>query len=204
MSSVPPGSIYRLVDSTTEPISLTEAKEHLRIIDDDADDAYIEKIITAARHTVEKATRRSLWTGQTWQAGYAVRNWTCQRRLFLPKPPLINVSAVKYYDADNILQTLGAENYLVENNGSSRAELFFKMTVSLPSLSCDYAQTVIVTFTAGYAEASTLPGGLRQAMLYMIQHFYDNRSPIGINVNLNLMPLSLQYLCDQNKVPNIF
>lgn len=202
MHSLAPISIQRTVDSSTEPVSLAEAKEHLRIVDYTDDDTYIELLITTARQTVERATRRALWTGQSWQAAYTGWPWSCYRRFSLPKPPLAAVSAVQYYDEDNALQTLAAAKYVIDSSGADRAWLAFKTTASLPTLSCDYPAPVRVTYTAGYADQDALPNGLRHAILYMIQHLYDNRSPVGINVNISTMPQSFQYLCDQHKIPN--
>lgn len=204
MLGISPISIKRTADSSTEPVSLAQAKEHLRVVGFSDDDDYITALITAARHTVEKATRRALWTGQTWQAGYqSFGNFSTVRgRLSIPKPPLAAVSSVQYYDSDNVLQTVGSSAYVVDDSGSDRAIIGFTSDFSLPTLSSDYAAPVRVTFTAGYADADAMPDSLVRAMKYLIQHFYDNRSPVGINVNLNEMPLSFQYLLNQHTVPN--
>jgi uncharacterized phiE125 gp8 family phage protein len=193
-----PISIKRTVDSTTEPISLEEAKDHLRVVDFDEDDDYIAGLITTARHAVERATRRSLWTGQTWEAGYA--RWA--RRLSIPVPPLVAVSVVTYYDSDNVLHTVSSTDYVVDASGSQRAVLGFTSDFGVPAHSDDYLAPVRVAFTAGYADADAMPEGLRRAMFYLIQHFYDNRSPVGINVNLNKMPYTFEFLLNQYTVPN--
>jgi uncharacterized phiE125 gp8 family phage protein len=204
MLGLAPISIKRTSDSSTEPLSLDAAKEHLRVVDVTDDDDYITALITAARHTVEKATRRALWTGQTWQAGYQDFGSfsTVRGRLSIPKPPLASISSVQYYDSDNALQTVSSSAYVVDDSGSDRAIIGFTSDFSLPTLSCDYAAPVRVTFTAGYADADAMPNGLVGAMKYLIQHFYDNRSPVGINVNLTEMPISFQYLLNQHTVPN--
>lgn len=204
MLGLAPISIKRLTDSTTEPLTLAQAKEHLRVVDFDDDNDYITGLITTARRTVEKATRRALWTGQTWQAGYADFGSfeTVRGRLSVPKPPLTAISSVQYYDSSNTLQTVSASSYVKDDSGSDRAILGFTSAFTVPTLSCDYAAPVRVNFTAGYADAGAMPDGLLQAMKYLIQHFYDNRSPVGINVNLNEMPISFQYLLNQYTVPN--
>lgn len=204
MLGISPISIKRTADSSTEPLSLDAAKEHLRVVDDADDDDYITGLITHARHTVEKATRRALWTGQTWQAAYTHFGSfsTVRGRLSIPKPPMAAVSSVQYYDNKNVLRTVSAGDYVVDDSGDARAVLGFTSTFSLPALSCDYAAPVRVIFTAGYADEDALPGGLLVAIKYLIQHFYDHRSPVGINVNLNEMPLSFQYLLNQHTVPN--
>lgn len=204
MLGLAPLSIKRTADSTTEPVSLAEAKAHLNVVDFEDDDDMITGHITQARHTVEKATRRALWTGQAWQAGYTgFGNFeTVRGRLSIPKPPLAGVASVQYYDSDNALQIVSSSAYVVDDSGSDRAIIGFTSDFSCPSLSCDYAAPVRVNFTAGYADAEAMPGGLVSAMEYLIQHLYDNRSPVGINVNLTEMPLSFQYLLNQHTVPN--
>jgi uncharacterized phiE125 gp8 family phage protein len=204
MFGIAPISIKRTSDSGTEPLSLDAAKEHLRVVDFADDDDYITGLITHARHTVEKATRRALWTGQTWQAGY--QNFggfsTVRGRLSVPKPPLAAVSSVQYYDDDNQLRTVSSSEYVVDDSGSDRAIIGFTSDFSLPTLSCDYAAPVRVIFTAGYADEEALPGGLLHAIKILLAHFYENRMPVGINVNLTEMPLSFRYLLNQYTVPN--
>lgn len=200
MFGIAPISIDRTVDSDSEPIELAAAKVYLRVLDDDEENELIEGMITRARHTVEEATRRALWTGQTWQAGYD--RIPCDRRFSIPKPPCVSVVSLQYYDSNNQLQTIPSDDYVLDASGRGRAVLSLKSTASIPTLSCDYAAPVRLNFTAGYADTDSMPHGLLGCVQYLIQHFYDNRSLVGINVNLNEMPKTFQYQIDQLKVPN--
>jgi hypothetical protein len=59
-----PLSIKRTTDAASEPLSLQEAKDHLRV-DDTASDTLITSLIKAARQTIEEWTSRQLLTA-TW------------------------------------------------------------------------------------------------------------------------------------------
>jgi uncharacterized phiE125 gp8 family phage protein len=92
---------------TAEPISLTEAKLHLRI-DTTADDALVTALIMAARQIVED------WTGlalvkQSW--AYSFQQWY-KWEIELPRAaPLLTVDSIKYYDVNNTLQTVDPTIY---------------------------------------------------------------------------------------------
>jgi uncharacterized phiE125 gp8 family phage protein len=57
--------LQKIVDAVAEPVSLEEAKAHLRV-DGTIDDAYIGALITAARTDAENRLQRSL-TETTWR-----------------------------------------------------------------------------------------------------------------------------------------
>ena len=90
---------------TKEPITLAEAKAHLRV-DYATDDAKIAACITAARGALETFTRRKFMP-QTWDLftdglpSRAVNYGTLE----LPFAPLQSITYVKYLDMAGVLQT---------------------------------------------------------------------------------------------------
>jgi uncharacterized phiE125 gp8 family phage protein len=78
-----------------EPVTLTEAKQHLRV-DIDDDDTYIEALIVAARQYAEEYLDRALISQQL-----AVRMDTFPYEFELPRPPMatsgtLTTTAVTY------------------------------------------------------------------------------------------------------------
>ena len=94
---------------TAEPVSLAEAKLHLRV-DGDDEDVLIALQIAAVRQQVELEARRTLVT-QTLAA--RLEFWPLYDRLALPQPPLQSVTHIKYTDEDGVLQTVSSIDYVV-------------------------------------------------------------------------------------------
>src|SRR5690606_23947827 len=85
----------RTTDPASEPLTLEEAKAHLKV-EVAADDAYITALITAARMTLEEWTGRA-FIEQVWEA--RLDAFPCgDAPIVLPRPPLIAVSLISYID----------------------------------------------------------------------------------------------------------
>ena len=134
---------------TAEPISLNEAKLHLRQ-DGAGDDVLIPSIIRAARDAAERFLRRQLVTA-TWQL--KVDAWPAVD-FELPRPPLASITSITYVDADGTTQTLAASYYDAladeEPGRVIRGYLDTWPTVR------GHAEDVTVTFVAGYATPFTV------------------------------------------------
>jgi len=99
-------SLVQTIAPASEPITLTEAKAHLRVETDfTEDDTIIGTFISAARESCEARTGRQLVT-----ATYALRlgGFPCGDSIELPKPPLVSVTSITYVDTDGT--TLDPDN----------------------------------------------------------------------------------------------
>lgn len=201
MRSIRPISISRTTDSTAEIVELYEAKRHLNIVDCTDDDEYIASLIVSARHTIEESTSRALASAQSWVAGYECFNW--RGFLHIPRPPLVSVDAVKYFDCNNVEQTISSSKYIVDGSGDGAAQLGFTDDFSYTSLSKDYRAPFRVEFTAGYT-AGNFPRNLKRAMFYLIEHFYENRTPVSVAASVAEVPLTFKYLLNQKRIHNGF
>jgi uncharacterized phiE125 gp8 family phage protein len=142
-----------------ELLSVDEAKRHLRLYSSDLDDE-IASLIRAARDYCERFTQRTLRAAVTRTETFD-RWWSDDYRL--PWPPLIGITSVTYYDANNALQTLAAGNYHVELSTDGGGRLVWSSSASLPNL-YDRLGAIIVTYTAGVANVDALPPVALQAM----------------------------------------
>lgn len=151
-----------------EPVTLTEAKDHMRV-DASTDDALIEALILAARERVETFTGRALVT-QTW-------DWTLdcfEPILIVPKPPLVSVTSITYVDSDGASQTLASTVYQVDIK-TQPARIVEAYGQTWPTTR-EQLNAVTIRFVAGYGiAASHVPMALRQAALLLIGHWYRER-----------------------------
>lgn len=135
-----------------EPLSIADAKQHLRYFADDAD-TEIASLVKAARDDCERETGRTL-------RGAVTREWTrCEwwcDSVKLPFPPLLTVEEVRYYDADNAEQTLNAANYIVELSTDGWGKLTWAADADQPA-TYSRPDAITIEFTTGYADAAAMP-----------------------------------------------
>ena len=190
-----PQAIKRITDSSTEPVSLAEAKAHLRV-DHTNDDSYISTLITASRQSLEISTRRSLGTGQTYQVSYHSFP-TVYNRLVIPNPPIVSVTSLQYYDVNNSLITVDSTKYHVENQSEGVGYISLDDGFSRPTISKERIAPVVLTYNTGYAN---LPKPLHQSILLLVAHYYDTREPVAMGVAPMKVQRSVDFIVDQYKI----
>lgn len=157
-----------------EPLSLEETRRHLELHESQTDDdLLIQGLIQAAREHVERETHRALVT-QTCRLTLS-RFPEGREPLYLPRPPLLAISSIAYYDGDNASQTLSTSGYTVSTD--HEPGLLQPPPGSWwPSTACR-EDAVRVTYTAGYgATAASVPRALRQAMLLIVGRWFESRT----------------------------
>lgn len=165
---------------TSEPVSVAEAKAHLRVVGTD-DDAYIGSLITAARQSAESITGRALMP-QTWE--FAVDEFKSEIRL--NKPPFSAVSSIKYIDKDGVQQTLAEADYILDSH-SEPARVTSAYSKSWP-YARKQANSVLIRFTAGYADAAAVPQEIKNWMLLRVGMLYENRESVAAGMTLDEVP----------------
>lgn len=178
------------IQPAEEPITLAEAKNHLRL-DETADDALVAALIAAARQQAEAHTGRAFVT-QTWELTADRFPWFCGNRwtfdgraidretIRLPLGTLAADSVeITYVDTDGATQTLAAARYQVDA-ASEPARLVPAYATCWPATRCQTPNAVTVAFTAGYGTAADVPQSIKQAMLLLIGHWYEVRTAVNI------------------------
>jgi uncharacterized phiE125 gp8 family phage protein len=168
-------SLKLITAPTAEPISLEEAKAHLRVEISD-DDILITAMIVAAREAAEAATRRALMP-QTWELALpAFPGCADEFKIRLPKAPLASVASLKYVDADGALLPMDSGDYMLDEH-SQPAEIVPAFGTSWPSTR-GQPNAVLVRYDAGYADAASVPGQIKAWMLLRIGMLYENRESV--------------------------
>ncbi|KVE27737.1 hypothetical protein WI93_11925 [Burkholderia vietnamiensis] len=188
-----------------EPVTLEEAKLHLRVIDS-SEDTLISLLISAARVHAEIVCRRVFVT-QKWDLfldafpfytyygvipGYVpvdqlpaawmtMRNYAVRFRgskIDIPFPRLQSVDAVKYIDALGVQQTMDSSLYVVDNV-SEPGVLTPKTGTYWPD-TLNTTNAVQISFTAGYGDAADVPAGIKSWILVRVATLYENREEVAI------------------------
>jgi len=189
--------ITKLVTApAVEPVTLAEAKAHLRV-DITDDDTLISSLITSARQYIERAIRRALVT-QTWRA--SIDEFPASGEIVLPKPPLQSVTSIQYTDINDSTSTIASSTYTVDTD-SEPGRIVLKYGQSWPSTSLANTNPVQVTFVAGYGAAADVPAHFKQAILLLAGHWYENREAIAVTGAIpKEMPLAVSSLIGLDRV----
>ncbi|MBA4203373.1 head-tail connector protein [Pannonibacter phragmitetus] len=168
-----------------EPVSVAELRAQVRLVHTQ-EDALLEHYIKAARQHVEALTRRALIT-QTLQV--MLDAWPAGRAVRLPVGPVQDVLAVNLMDGDGVPQPLpsGAWRfYRGSEPGSLRAA---------PGMGpVEPVNGIQIEFIAGYGpNGSSVPEPLRQAILLLAAHWYENREA-SVEFGNGTMPQALDRL----------
>mgnify|MGYP005816237927 CR=1 FL=1 len=171
---------------TTEPVTLEEAKQHLRLEVSDDDD-YVTGLIVAARLLVERMQKRALYT-QT----YTLKLDDFPGDEFrVPRPPLQSVSSITYLDTSGVSQTLATSIYGVDTS-SEPGRIYLKYGQTWPNVYYD-PFAVTITYLAGYSTVAAIPATTKQAIKMWAAHLYEERTPVT-SVSANALPFALESL----------
>ena len=184
---MPYGKLVLKTAPTTTVISLAEAKAFLRIDSDyDDDNTYITSLINVATQVVEEFTRRRLMT-QTYNLFYD----EFPPYIDLQVGDVASVTHIKYYDADNTLQTLAASNYDVDTKVRP-GRIYESENGDFPN-TYERPNAVEVEFIVG-GTASDVPAPIVQAIYIIVGRYYENRQDVVMGTQVNELPLMVDHL----------
>lgn len=170
---------------SAEPITLAEAKLHLRV-NNSVEDALITALITAARQFVEGYTWRPLMT----QTIDVVFDTIIDRTIMINKAPVQSVTSVKYLDLNGTEQTISSTLYVTDFfNSPCRVKLD-----TIPSIK-DTLNAFKVRVVCGYTSAALIPQTYKSAMLLIIGHLYENKQQAQ-SQTLSEIPFGVYTLLD--------
>jgi len=156
-----------------EPVTLAEAKAHLRI-DGTDEDTLIGSLILTSRLHVEAAMGLALIT-QSWSWYFDA--WPPGTAVGLPLRPVESVAAVRLYDEAGAATMLDPANWFLDGAGL-HPRLVRHGALPWPAPG-RVANGIEIAFTAGYGSAaSDVPAPLRQALLILIAHWHEHRAPL--------------------------
>jgi len=160
---------------TVEPVSLEEAKEHLRV-SHTADDSVIRDVIQVARLDIETLSMHALIT-QTWDQ--YLDAFPGEDKIVLPFPPLQSVTGVYYTpESTGVEATFSSSNYSVDIYNIP-GKIVLDDSASWPGDALVEVNGVKVRFVCGFGDdPSDVDFRLRMAMKLLIGHYYENREAV--------------------------
>jgi uncharacterized phiE125 gp8 family phage protein len=189
-------SLTRQTAPAVEPVTLTEAKAHLRV-DTSDDDAYIGTLITAAREWCEQYLDRTLVNTQ-----YVMRLDAFPHEIELPRPPMATSGTttavtLTYTLGDDSTATLSATQYRVDRN--STPGVVRQLRAGSWPANLDDQNAVTVTWWAGYgASGTSVPAAIRHAVLMLVGQWYERRMAAD-SMGGNEIPFGVRSLLDSQR-----
>lgn len=193
-----------------EPVSLAEAKLHLRV-DFNEDDSLIAALISAARQAAETITLRQIVTarwklvldsfpGPSLMGVPAGRSFTLPgHAVLLAKCPVVSVVSIDYLDMNSVQRTMPVENYACDLacEPARITPIFGQIwPISLPQIGA-----VSVTFDAGYGAPEQVPEGIKSWIKLRVGSLYAHREEVAAMARGKIEPLPfIDGLLDPYKV----
>jgi uncharacterized phiE125 gp8 family phage protein len=176
----------------SEPVSVLEAKKHLRV-EHANDDTYIETLILAAREWGEAFQNRS-WITRTLVLH--LNGWP-EKSLLLPHGPVQSIVSITYTidGGDTFTVDPGIYRFL------AGGRLDLRNGKTWPAIPLDADLEVFIEYTAGYGDtAAEIPARFRQAVLLLVGHWYENREEVLVGDAAEPLPYAAEALLRQERV----
>lgn len=181
--------------ATDKPVTLAEVKAALRISTSD-DDTMLDLWIAAATDYVD---------GPNGLLGKAIvqQTWTQSQRLpgtvtlDLKLLPVISISEITYFDADNVSQSLTVSDFdLVKSE--DWAYLKPKSGVSWPT-TYDRDDALTVKAVIGFGDQAAAPAAIKAAVMMLVGAWYQNPEATTVGT-LSSAPLGFNELINSKKI----
>jgi uncharacterized phiE125 gp8 family phage protein len=179
-----------LIDApATTPITLAEAKAQMRVEHTDDDTLITRLIKVAVAYTDVKGVLGQAMITQKW-GQWIGANPAQEVKLILS--PMQSVTAVKYYDADGVLQDDDVNNYNVFGT-ETYSVISPKSGFSWPTTQ-QRGDAIRIDYEIGYGDATTdVPETIRHALMLLVSHWYENREQSQMDA-LNDIPFGFMEL----------
>lgn len=165
-----------------EPVTVAEAKAHMRV-DGSAEDALIASLILTSRLHIETALGLALMT-QSWRL--VLDEWPRPGPVAVPIAPVQSVEAVNVRSLGGAITVVEPAEYVLD--GASRPPRLVAVNGSWPAPGRKTGG-IEIELTAGYGStAASVPAPIRQALLLLVAHWYEHREPIEVGKTSTRIP----------------
>jgi uncharacterized phiE125 gp8 family phage protein len=185
-------TIQVVTPPASEPLTLAEVKEFLRV-DHSDDDATLAIFIAAARQLCESYTRLALMptTFEEYFDDFPQYTGTYKDEIHLSRSPVQSITYVKYIDGNETTITANAADY--------KTDLISRPARISPDNgwfgTYETINAVFIRYVAGFADAASVPAPLKHGMLLIIGDMYENRTD-----SVKRLPTTAEYLWNPYRV----
>jgi uncharacterized phiE125 gp8 family phage protein len=163
-------SLKLITPPSTLPVSMVDAKAHLRV-DTSDDDTLITAMLGAATQMAEQVTGRALM-----QQAWVLSLDAFPAEIEITRVPVVSITSLIYADNLGADQTLLPSNYVLNNADD------FGSAFVVPAFGKSWPDarlqpnSVRLTFLAGYANAASVPESIKSWIKLQLGAMYENRS----------------------------
>ena len=190
--------IFRTVNPTSYPVTLDEIKNHLRLdgfdpecLMADSDDIYLTSLIESATDYCEGYQKLAYLT-QTWEMVLE----EIPRQITIPKGNLQSITSITYKLADGTVN-----EYMDYDFNLKTGKVFFNEYISDELYKAD---PINITFVCGWTAADKVPPRIKQAIKFLVSHWFEVRTPIDeTRTAPKEISFTLSALLDMNKRVNL-
>ncbi len=181
-------SLIQTAAPAVEPITLADAKAQLRI-DGTAEDAFIASLIVTSRLQIEAALGLALVT-QEWM--WSLDAWPDRREIALPLRPVQSVQSIEVKRVAGLTETLAPSLYHLDGHANPARLVVTAPPLPVPGV---VAEGIAIRFTAGFgATPGDTPAPIRQALMMLVAHWFENREPASSGANAVSIPQTVSNL----------
>lgn len=159
-----------------DALPVVEFRDHLQLgrgfADDGLQDAVLASFLRAAIASIEESTGRAL-IARNFKLTLA--EWRDGESQVLPRAPVEAIVSLTTIDGDDTAQILDPSSYSLWPDAQSPA--LCAKGWALPTIPAHGRAEIV--FSAGFGAWADVPSDLRQAVLMLAAHFYENRSLVG-------------------------
>lgn len=198
-----------LTDSTGEPLTTTEVRKHVR--GSTEDNTLIDMQTSAARQYCENFTHRSFLVQEF---RYSLERWpwndgsfTGRNEIQLPRP--VNASStskplvVSFREEGNSTFTTLASTLYIVDIESEPGNIALKFGASWPTGALESGQSVRVDFWSGSTAVAGVDESLKQSILLLAGHWYENRESVVTGTVSTRVQETLNALLSVHKIQSV-
>lgn len=163
-------------------LDLTTAKAHLRV-----EHAFDDELIASYAAAAVDRTLAEIGLAGVLELPQVTETTL---RVFGFAYPVESIQAVKKKDAAGVWQTLPTDEWTLSGNAESRHILEL-------AEEHEAGESYRVEWTAGFGDA--LPAWFRVACLFLLGHYYENRSSVAMGVSVAEVPMGFTHLCKPHR-----